>query len=280
MCGYLVRLASQWIAGETVEEALERAKQANSRRLGAILNILGEHLEAKEEAEESTRDYLTLLSQMKQAGVSGSVSVKLTQLGLAFDGELCLQNVRRISDGAKRAEIFLWLDMEGSRFTQKTLDIYTELLSLNRNTGVAIQAYLKRSEQDIRLILERNGKIRLCKGAYMEPASIAYTSRREVSASFEKLMQQILKQRGDLAVATHDEELVRKTVDLIKVHGVNPEFQMLMGVRVNRQLELAAQGFKVSQYVPFGRNWLPYSLRRLRERKRNILLMARSLITG
>lgn len=278
--GLLFRVARRWVAGTSARSAIERARTTNMRNIGGIINLLGEEVAAVNAVDKSTEEYLALLEMIRDEKVSSCISVKPSQLGLAVDYELCVKNCTSIVTSAEANDNFMWLDMEGSRYTQPTIDLYKTLLKKHKDVGIAIQAYLKRSEEDFSELLEIDGKIRLCKGAYKESPAIAYQSKREISVNFVKLME-IAFQRGNgfqLAVATHDQKLIDEAIRLSNSSNCDFEFQMLMGIRDDVKVRLASKDFKVKEYIPYGRDWLPYGFRRLRERKRNILLLARSLL--
>jgi len=272
----LFRVAKKWVAGYSIDEAIAAALDANGRGMSAILNFLGEDTTDASAVEQALNEYLSLMGLMHDRNVQGCVSVKPTQLGLAIDYEMCLQNFRRLAARARELGQFLWLDMESIKFAEDTIAIYLELLGQHDRTGVAIQAYLRRSASDLLHIMEHGGKVRLVKGAYHEQAEHAFTTREEVDANYAKLMRMLFEGKSYFAIATHDSSLIEQAIRL----GVNKkfEFQMLMGIRDELKSELVAKKFSVSEYIPYGSRWLPYSVRRIRERKRNLLLLARSLI--
>jgi len=272
----LFRVAKKWVAGYSIDEAIAAALDANGRGMSAILNFLGEDTTDASAVEQALNEYLSLMGLMHDRNVQGCVSVKPTQLGLAIDYEMCLQNFRRLAARARELGQFLWLDMESVKFAEDTIAIYLELLGQHDRTGVAIQAYLRRSASDLLHIMEHGGKVRLVKGAYHEQAEHAFTTREDVDANYAKLMRMLFEGKSYFAIATHDSSLIEQAIRL----GVNKkfEFQMLMGIRDELKSELVAKKFSVSEYIPYGSRWLPYSVRRIRERKRNLLLLARSLI--
>jgi proline dehydrogenase len=282
--GLLLRLARQWIAGENAEQGVERVRKANSKGILGLLNLLGEHIESKENVEITTKEYKRLLDLIEQEHVSSQISIKPTQLGLSIDYDYCVQNHLELAEScATHHNNYLWIDMENSPFTQATVDLYTEVLSKFPNTGIAIQAYLKRSEEDIRYLLPLGAKIRLVKGAYNESPDISFKSKSEVSQNYTKLLGVLFAQSNQenfIAVATHDGKMIEDAKNLAKEHAnVKYEYEMLMGVRDNLKTELVSEGKQVREYVPYGPEWLPYSIRRIREKKSNIFLLARSLIT-
>jgi proline dehydrogenase len=273
----LFRVAKKWVAGYDAGEAVAAAIDANSRDMTAILNFLGEDTTDASVVEQTVNEYLTLMDMMHAKKVKGCVSVKPTQLGLAINHELCLQNFRRLAARAKGLGQFLWLDMESVKFTEDTIAIYLKIFEQYDGTGVAIQAYLKRSASDLLHILERGGKVRLVKGAYHEQEEHVFSTREEVDVNYSKLMKMLFEGKSYFAIATHDSSLIEEA---IKMSGASKkfEFQMLMGIRDELKGELVGRNFAVSEYIPYGSQWLPYSVRRIRERKRNLLLLARSLI--
>ena len=274
---FLIRFARQWIAGENLDDAIARARKANSNGLGTIINFLGEHVRDKEEAEANKNENFRILQAIKDNKINSSLSIKLTQLGLGIDKDLCLSNVEAIVNRAGSDNIFVWIDMESSTYTQDTIDIYLTIFKKNKNAGIAIQSNLLRSESDIRRIASFGGIIRLVKGAYNEKSDIAYSSRSEVTMNFSKIMGFLFYRSSFFAIATHDERLIYEAIEANKAHQRKIEFQMLLGVREELKNELVKKGFTVVDYIPYGRKWLPYSLRRIRERKRNILLIFRSI---
>jgi len=274
---FLLKLARQWIAGETLDDAIERAKRANNSGIGAIINFLGEHVRNVEEAGRNLGENLRILGAIEDSELNASLSIKLTQLGLDIDRQLCLSNADRIVSTAAAKNIFVWIDMENSPYTEDTVDIYLEILKKYKNAGIAIQSNLRRSESDVKRIAASGGVIRLVKGAYREKSDIAYTSRTDVTINFSRLMGYLFYKSTFFAVATHDELLINEAVEANKAHRKRLEFQMLMGVREELKRELVKKGLTVVDYIPYGKHWFPYSVRRIRERKRNILLVLRSI---
>ncbi len=274
---FLIKLARQWIAGETLDDAISRAKKENSAGIGAIINFLGEHVRDEAEAEKNVEENQRILKAIADSKLNASLSIKPTQLGLEIDKSLCLSNVEKIVSSASSKNIFVWVDMENSPFTGDTIDIYLEIFTKFKNTGIAIQSNLKRSESDVRRIAAAGGIIRLVKGAYTEKSDIAYTSRTDITINFSKLMGYLFYKSMYFAIATHDELLINEALEANKAHKKRLEFQMLMGVRDELKKELVKKGLTIVDYIPYGKNWFPYSLRRIRERKRNILLIFRSI---
>jgi proline dehydrogenase len=271
----LFRVAKKWVAGYSADDATVAAQDANRRGISAILNFLGEDAGDKTQVELAVREYLSLMDLMKTKNIRGCVSAKPTQLGLAVDYDTCLRNFFLLAKKASELGQFLWIDMESAKFTEDTITIYLEVLKDHPMTGVAIQAYLRRSGADILHIIEHGGKVRLVKGAYHEPEEHAFATIEEVDRNYSHLLKMLAEGGRFFAVATHDDRLVNEAINL---HADNCEFQMLMGIRDELKSRLIARGLPVSEYIPYGSQWLPYSVRRLRERKRNLLLLARSLV--
>lgn len=278
--GLLLRIAKHWIAGETWEDAFARAQQSNTHKVRGILNLLGEEMTYREETTAATAEYLEILDALKSRQIEGCISVKPTQLGLSIDPSLFSENLAKIQNKAKSLGTFVWVDMEGSPFTAQIVDAYLESRKRCDNIGIAIQAYLRRSEEDVNRILELGGAIRLCKGAYNESPEIAYKRRKQVDENFSMLMRTIFERGKGFAVATHDERLIEEAIRLSNVHHADFEFEMLMGIRDKKKLELVQKGYRVSEYIPFGKSWWAYSKRRITEHKSNIFLLARSLVSG
>lgn len=280
LSGLLLRIAKHWIAGETLEDAIARAQQSSTKKVRGIINLVGEEVTDREDAAAAAAQYLEILKTIDARRIQSCISVKPTQLGLAIDESLFKDNLREILSNAKSLGNFVWVDMEGSPFTAQTVDSYIEFRKKFDNVGIAIQAYLKRSEADVSRILESGGAIRLCKGAYNESPSIVYKRKKEIDENFSRLMRMMFERGRGFAIGTHDEKLIEEATRLSNVHHADFEFEMLMGIRDKKKLELVDRGYRVSEYIPFGKSWWAYSVRRIREHKSNIFLIARSLISG
>ena len=274
----LFKIAKQWIAGDTMEEALKSARKANENGMNAILNKLGEHMTSKSQVTQTVEDYLTLVSNLRRSKITGGLSIKPTQVGLAISTKECLSNLDTIIEKALQFQSFVWIDMESSEYTDDTFKIYQNLFEKYERLGVVVQANLKRTENDLGMLLKTGSKIRLVKGAYHENSKNAYRTRHEVDENYKKLMNVLFEQGNEFAIATHDSKLIDLAMDLSKKHEKKFEFQMLKGIRDELKPILVKSGFQVSEYIPYGTNWLPYSIRRLKERKRNILLLGSSFI--
>lgn len=274
----LFKIAKQWIAGDTMEEALKSARKANANGMNAILNKLGEHMTSKTQVNQTVSDYLTLVSNLRRSKITGGLSIKPTQVGLAISTKECISNLDTIIEKALQFQSFVWIDMESSEYTDDTFKIYLNLFEKYERLGVVIQANLKRTWNDLDMLLKNGSKIRLVKGAYHENSRNAYRTRHEVDENYRKLMDALFEQGNEFAIATHDSKLIDLAMDLSKKHEKKFEFQMLKGIRDELKPILVKSGFAVSEYIPYGTNWLPYSIRRLKERKRNILLLGSSFI--
>lgn len=273
--GLSIRFVQQWIAGETLADAITRAQKSSQD--GSIINFLGEHVKNVNEAEKNIEENLNILRAIQGSNLNAALSIKLTQLGLEIGKELCLSSAEKIIVGAASKSIFVWIDMENSPYTSDIIDIYLEIFKKYKNAGIAIQSNLKRSESDVHRIAAAGGIIRLVKGAYAEKKDIAYTHRSDITINFSKLMGYLFYKSPYFAIATHDDRLIDEAIEANKAHKKKIEFQMLLGVRQELKNKLAKEGFTVVDYIPYGKNWLPYSWRRMKERKRNIMLIFRSI---
>ena len=275
---FLFRIAKQWIAGDTMGQALESAHLANKNGMNAIINKLGEHLKSKNQVENTVKEYLVLVSSLRRSRVQGGVSIKPTQLGLLISKQECLKYYSIIIEKAAQSQAFVWIDMESSEHTDQTIGIYLDLFDKYERLGLAMQANLRRSRGDLMRLLERGAKTRLVKGAYREKKEVAFQSRAEVDQNYRGLMEVLFVNGNEFGIATHDSNMIEKATKLSKAHEKKFEFQMLKGIRDELKPDLLKKGFTVSEYIPYGTNWLPYSIRRLKERKRNILLLGSSFI--
>jgi len=277
------RLTRRFIAGESLEEAVPVVRELQAAGLAITLDLLGEGVRREEEAVRARDAYINLLHSIHSGKVNATISIKPTQLGLDIDLPFCEANLRSILETATRLDNFVRIDMESSAYTQNTLDVFKRSFREfgAERVGIVIQAYLYRSEQDVRELSGMGCNIRLCKGAYMEPASVAYPRKRDVDASFMRLTDIMLKSPGFSAIATHDDRMIRHACEAVEASGLAHdrfEFQMLFGVRRDRQVELRQAGYRMKVYVPFGTQWAPYFIRRLAERPANLLFIARNLV--
>jgi proline dehydrogenase len=274
--------ARRFIAGESVGEAIVAAHRVEAAGLTQTLDYLGESVASIAAADAAARAYLTVIAAIAEAGIGRNLSLKLTQLGLAVDRATCVDNLRRVLDAGGAHDFFVRIDMENSSYTQVTLDVFETIWQQGyRNAGVVVQSYLPRSVADVRRMNELGARVRLVKGAYKEPRAVAYQRKSEVDAAFVDIMRILLAEGTYPAIATHDPAMIAATRDFAAARGVGPdryEFQMLYGVRRDLQAALVAAGFRVRVYVPFGREWFPYFMRRLGERPANIGFVIRSLL--
>jgi proline dehydrogenase len=274
--------ARRFIAGESVEEAAAAVKGVEAQGLFLTLDYLGESVATAEEADAATRDYLRILDTIVASGIERNVSLKLTQLGLDVDRATCVDNLRRILDPATEHGFFVRIDMENSPYTDVTLQIFETLWGQGyRNIGVVLQSYLMRTEADVRRINQFGARIRLVKGAYKEPKTVAYQKKSEVDAAYVRLMELLLDEGTYPAIATHDPAMIDATKAYVARKGYGKdrfEFQMLYGIRRDLQTSLAREGYRMRIYVPFGSQWFPYFMRRLGERPANVGFVLKSMV--
>ena len=278
--GVLTLMARRFVAGKTADAAMRAIRRLNEQQISTTLDILGEDVTDRDEATRAADAYIALVDRIAQEGVDSNVSVKLTMMGLEIDKQFCLDNVRRVLQAAARHNNFVRVDMEGSTVTQATLDIVHALFAESPNVGAVIQSYLHRSEKDVKALNAAGICTRLCKGAYREPKEVAFQDKRDVNRSYSKLMRMLLEGGTYPAIATHDTKLINECKELVAKNGIGKdrfEFQMLFGIRNALQRQLAADGYRVRCYVPFGTHWLPYFLRRLRERRANVMFVLKNL---
>ncbi len=291
--GVLQRLASRYgmapsgfarrfIAGESVDEAVEAAKVIAGRGMLLTLDYLGESVATAPEADQATREYLRILHAIVQSGVERNISLKLTQLGLDVDRATCVDNLRRVLEPAGEHGFFVRIDMENSPYTDVTLQIVDTLWAHGyRNIGVVLQSMLMRTLDDARRMIQLGARIRLVKGAYMEPKSIAYQKKSEVDEAFVRLMKLLLDEGNYPAIATHDPDMIAATTAYATAKGYAKdrfEFQMLYGIRRDLQAALLKGGYRVRLYVPFGQQWFPYFMRRLGERPANVGFVLKGIV--
>jgi proline dehydrogenase len=274
--------ARRFIAGETIDEAIDVARELERKRLLLTLDYLGESVRTREAATAATTEYLRLIDVIVGAGIERNLSLKLTQLGVDVDRATCVDNLRRILEPAERQGFFVRFDMENSRYTDVTLDVfYTLWQQQHRNIGVALQAYLMRTEGDARRMNDLGARVRLVKGAYKEPGTVAFQQKSEVDDAFRRLMRMLLDEGTYPAIATHEEQLLEETCAYAAMRGISSErfeFQMLYGIRRDLQSSLVGRGYRVRVYVPFGREWFPYFMRRLGERPANVGFVLRGIL--
>lgn len=281
------RMARRFVAGETLADAIDAIRASNAAGLLATLDYLGEHVHNQAEARANADEYIRALQAIQQAGVDANISIKLTAMGLAVDDEFCYQNVRRIVEAAAQRGNFVRIDMEDSPVTDRTLAIYRRLRTEFNNVGVVIQAYLYRTEEDVRSLMAQGmAHLRLCKGAYDEPPAVAFQSKAEVDQNMARLIRLMFEGQADfpgayLAIASHDHRIINWAKAYAYHHQIPSdrfEFQMLYGIRRDVQQQLAGQGYRMRVYIPYGTRWYPYFMRRLAERPANVFFFARALV--
>ncbi|MBI5491434.1 MAG: proline dehydrogenase family protein [Deltaproteobacteria bacterium] len=280
MKGLLFFFAKRYIAGTDKNDAIGAALRLNKDGILATIDHLGENVKSGPEAQAVTNEYLALLDGIKATGAASTVSLKLTHLGLDISNDLAAKNAETIIEKAAGCDNFVRFDMEGSAYTQKTLDIFLKLHGKYRNMGIAIQSYLLRSRADIELLIKKGASVRLVKGAYKEPPEIAFRDKKDVDKNFDSIMKELLSKGFKPAIATHDEKLIdeaKRFADKNDIPKDRFEFQMLLGIKRGLQKRLADEGYRVRVYVPYGRDWLPYTIRRLKERKENIYFVVRNI---
>jgi proline dehydrogenase len=281
--GVARKLASRFVAGETIEEGVKAACELHRHDITSSLDLLGESVHLESEAILARDQYLAMMDRMAAEGVEVNVSVKLTQMGLDLAEELCEANMVSILDKARELGGFVRLDMEGSDYTQRTLDFFTARLfpTYGAHCGVVIQSALRRSESDVNDLIALKARVRLCKGAYLEPPEIAFPDKKDVDRSYVRLMERLLLEGNYPGLATHDEKITQQARRFAHRQGIASdrfEFQMLYGVRRDLQSRLRRQGFNMRVYIPFGTQWYPYLMRRLAERPANIAFILGNLI--
>jgi len=273
------RLAARFVAGDSLADALEAGRRINRERISLTLDHLGENVTSLAEAEASRDVYLRLLGEMADQKIDGNVSIKLTQFGIDISEDACGRNVEQLVCRAKELNTFVRIDMESSEYTERTLQLVTLLHAQHGAVGTVIQAYLRRSEKDVEMLCQRGIRVRLCKGAYLEPAEVAYQAKAEVDRNFVHLMKILLAAGPYPAIATHDEKMIDETKSFARSRQIAREtfeFQMLYGIRRDLQRRLVAEGYRLRLYVPFGKAWYPYFMRRLAERPANLAFLARN----
>jgi proline dehydrogenase len=273
--------ASRFVAGETFDKASRVIKELNQKDLAVTLDYLGEFVETEREAVERTNVMLQAIERIGKEQLNAQLSMKLTAVGLDISDELVVGNMRRVLDTAEKNSVFVTIDMEDYSRCQKTLDLFKLLKEEYSNVGTVLQAYLYRVINDVEDLSPFHPSLRLVKGAYKESADVAFPHKKDVDENFKKMIEKHLLNGNYAMVATHDERIIEYTLDLVKQKGIGMdqfEFQMLYGIRPERQLELAAEGFNVRVYVPFGTDWYGYFMRRLAERPANVLFVLKGIL--
>lgn len=281
--GLLTFLARRFIAGATKEDAVRAVRELNALGMKTSLDILGENVTSESMAKELADTYIDVLETINHEHIKANVSVKLTQMGLDISDDFCFDNVSRIIEAARDRGNSVRIDMEGSDYTQRTLDLVYRWADKYDNIGTVIQSMLHRSADDIAELVSRGIRVRLCKGAYKEPGSVAFQKKEQVNENFIKLTKTLLDSGLFHSIATHDDAMIEATIKYANEKGIEKdkyEFQMLYGINRSGQVKLAQEGYGMLVYVPFGTHWFPYYYRRLRERKENILFILKHLFKG
>jgi len=279
------KLTTRFVAGENIEEAVAAIRQINTEGCTASFDHLNESVTSLAEAEQEVKEYLRILEAVEENGISSNISIKLTQFGLEIDPELAYRNVHMVVADAARRHNFVRIDMEGSNVTQQTIDLFKKLraeFGLD-DVGIVLQSYLRRTYQDAGELLKLPARIRICKGAYHEPPELAFPEKQKVDENYIRVMQLLLSSGIYHGIATHDPKMINATIDFAQRQGIKKEsfeFQMLFGIRRDLQRQLARDGYRIRIYVPYGKHWYPYFMRRLAERPANIWFVLRNLFQG
>ena len=272
----------RFIAGETAAEAIEAARAVEARGIAVTMDLLGESVTNLDKADAATRDYIAVIDAMIASSVGRNISLKLTQLGLDVDKASTIDNLRKILERAEPAGFFVRIDMENSPYAEVTLEIFETLWRHGyRQIGVVLQSALYRSESDLQRVNALGAPVRLVKGAYQEPKAVAYPKKADVDAAYARMLKTLITEGHDPAIATHDPAMIERARTIARDHHVAPdrfEFQMLYGVRRDLQAMLVKAGYRVRVYIPFGREWFPYFMRRLGERPANIMFVIRGIL--
>jgi len=275
------RVARRFVAGEKLDDALVAAREVNRALQLASLDLLGENVSDEAGARRAADEYIAIFDRIAQEHLDANVSLKLTQLGLDLSEDLCQELLEKIVAHAASQSNFVRVDMEGSAYTQRTVEIVRRVRSEYSNVGTVMQAYLYRTEQDVQDLLAVGCRLRLCKGAYQEPPEVAFPKKADVDANYVKLMRILLASGIYHGIATHDPAMIRATLDFVREKDVKRdrfEFQMLYGIRTDLQQKLVRDGYRVRVYIPFGVDWFPYFMRRLAERPANVTFFLRNLL--
>lgn len=279
------KLTTRFVAGETIDEAVAAIRELNAEGCTASFDHLNESVGTPAEAEAEVNEYLRILARIDDTGIKSNASIKLSQFGLALDPELAYRNARTVVEDAARRGNFVRVDMESSSYTQATLDIFKRLrgeFGLN-DVGIVLQSYLRRTYNDAQEMLKLPARIRICKGAYNEPPEVAFPDKKDTDENYIRVMQLLLSSGIYHGIATHDPKMIDATIDYAQRQGIGKEafeFQMLYGVRRDLQRQLARDGYNMRVYVPYGKHWYPYFMRRLAERPANIWFVMKNLFKG
>ena len=275
--------ANRFVAGETLDTAMAAVARLNARGISASLDLLGESVHNESEARAAGNEYLAMLDRIHKSKANANVSVKLTAMGLDVSEELCIAIMHKILQRARDYGSFVRIDMESSEYTQRTLDLFEQRLfpAYREHVGVVLQSYLYRTFADVQHANLLKARVRICKGAYKEPETVAYPEKRDVDANYVKSMQELMLKGNYPGIATHDEAIIKEAKRFAKVNDIRPEryeFQMLYGVRRDLQDRLVREGYRMRVYVPFGTQWYPYLMRRLAERPANVAFLTGNVV--
>lgn len=262
------QFSKKYIAGESLEQAVTVVKQFNQRGIVTTIDVLGEAIKNEKESIESKEKCIKVLDAILENKLNSNLSIKPTQMGLSINEEFALPQIEELVNKAKLFNNFVRLDMEDSPYTQKTINVYKKLRQNHNNVGIVLQAYLKRTYADVVDLCKETSNIRLCKGIYVEPESISYKDKQAIRDNFMKCLEHIFKSGSYVGIATHDEYLINKSYELLNKLNIDKnkfEFQMLLGVREDLRDKINSDGYKLRVYVPFGKDWYAYSIRRLKE---------------
>ena len=282
---FFKKLTSRFVAGETLDEVIPYIRELNGENCTASFDHLNESVDNETEANREVEEYLKILDGIDRTKLRSNVSIKLTQFGLGLDPELAYRNARRVVEDAQRRGNFVRVDMEGSNVTQVTIDIFKRLraeFGLN-DVGIVLQSYLHRTYADAQELVKLPARIRICKGAYNEPPEVAFPDKKDVDDNYVKVMQLLLSSGVYHGIATHDPKMIEATIDFANREGIGKEkfeFQMLYGVRRDLQRQLARDGYNMRVYVPYGKHWYPYFMRRLAERPANVWFVLKNVFKG
>ena len=274
-------VSRRFVAGEVLDDAVEATRVLNKQGMHVSLDHLGENVSDAKEATSAAQDYINILDRIKQAGVDANISIKLTALGLDISQELCEQNLIRILEHAQQFPIFVRIDMEGSAYTEQTVDITLRMHERFEHVGTVIQSCMYSSKKDTEQLIAQGVRVRLVKGAYKEPKSVAFQNKSEVDHNYVRLMTMLLLHGNYPAIATHDEAIINATCKYARDNGISKaafEFQMLYGIRRDLQEKLVSQGYNMRVYVPYGSQWYPYLIRRMAERPANLVFVMSNAI--
>ena len=279
------KLTTRFVAGETIDEAISFTREINAEGCTASFDHLNESVTSAAEAEKEVAEYLSILAKIDETGIRSNVSIKLTQFGLGLNPEIAYKNSRSVVEDAHRRGNFVRVDMEDSKVTQATIDVFKRLreeFGLN-DVGIVLQSYLRRTYGDAQELLKWPARIRICKGAYNEPPEVAFPDKKDVDENYIKVMKLLLSSGIYHGIATHDPKMIEATIDFAGREGIGKEafeFQMLYGIRRDLQRQLAHDGYNMRVYVPYGKHWYPYFMRRLAERPANIWFVMKNLFKG